>query len=144
MPSAYRGKKRIPLPKRKQLKGRKPRPVKKTCHFRRGAQAKPKPVKKIGKRKPNSPALNDSKTLQQLRKDNMYMTTKAKGIMISFVKNLYKWVSIEAERLRREKNRPSIGFIEMRTALRSVMPGKCNKCRGSTPKGGGPRFLKTS
>uniref|UniRef100_A0A670YR77 Uncharacterized protein n=1 Tax=Pseudonaja textilis TaxID=8673 RepID=A0A670YR77_PSETE len=72
------------------------------------------------------------------------MTTKAKGIMISFVKNLYKWVSIEAERLRKERKRTSIGFLEMQTALKSVMPGKCTKCMASVSKGGGSRCMKVS
>ncbi|ETE67889.1 Histone H2B type 3-B, partial [Ophiophagus hannah] len=86
--------------------------MKRKRYFKGGGQAKRKPVTKPGKsnnKKSNSPTLNDSKTLQQLRSDNMYMTTKAKGIMISFVKNLYKWVSVEAERLRRERKRTSIG-----------------------------------
>uniref|UniRef100_A0A8D2Q7U6 Uncharacterized protein n=1 Tax=Varanus komodoensis TaxID=61221 RepID=A0A8D2Q7U6_VARKO len=145
MPSAYREKRQIPVPKRSKLGNRKSRSMKKRDPFKRGGQTKRKPVTKHGKnshRKPNSPPLNDSKTLQQLRRDNMYMTTKAKGIMISFVKNLYKWVSVEAERLRRERKRSSIGFIEMRTALRSVMPGRCKKCLRTSPKGGASCFMK--
>lgn len=149
MSSAYRRKSRLPISRRQKLKNRnrKTQLLKKKCCFKCGGQAKRKPVTKHGKsnnKKSNSPTLNDSKTLQQLRRDNMYMTTKAKGIMISFVKNLYKWVSVEAERLRRERKRSSIGFLEMQTALKSVMPGKCTKCMASTSKAGGSRCMKVS
>lgn len=148
MPSAHGGKRRILVSRKQKHKNRKSQQTRKKCHFKRGRRLKHNAISKHGKsshKKPKDSSLNDSKTLQQLHRDsNMYMTTKAKGIMIAFVKNLYRWVSVEAERLRRERKRSSIGFGEPRTALKTVVPGKCNKCRGNSPKRGGPRHMKVS
>ncbi|XP_066480783.1 histone H2B-like [Tiliqua scincoides] len=145
--AAASGKKRkTPLRKSWKVKSKRSQPVKKH-HFKTKKQARAKPAMKYGKTiqlKPARLPLDDSKTLRQLKRNRTLMTDKAKMIMISFVKKLYKWVSVEAERLRRERKRSSIGFTEMRTALKSVMPVKCNKCKESASRSGGAGYMKAS
>lgn len=148
MPAALRRKKHASGLKKWKPKRKKTLPVRKKGSFKRGEQARPKILTiKHGKnsiRKPNSPSLNDAKVLRQLERSNKYMTSKAKGLMISFVKNLYRRVSVEAERLRRKRKRASIGSTEMRTALKSVMPSRCKRCIESTHQSGGTRFSSAS
>ncbi|XP_062454511.1 histone H2B type 3-B-like [Rhea pennata] len=64
----------------------------------------------------------DARTLRQIRRDSKFLSSKAKGLMIHFVDDLYKRVSREAERLRKESRRPTISPEHMQAALRHVMP----------------------
>lgn len=147
MPAAHGRKKKPPLRRKLKLKPRRSQCIKKKSQFKRKRQARLKPVMKHGKTshwKPTRLPLDDSKALRQLQRNSTLMTNKAKMIMISFVKKLYKWVSVEAERLRRERKRSSIGFTEMRTALKSVMPVKCSKCKDNASKSGGSYSTKAS
>uniref|UniRef100_A0A803T421 Uncharacterized protein n=1 Tax=Anolis carolinensis TaxID=28377 RepID=A0A803T421_ANOCA len=119
MPSAHSRKRRISAPRRAKLKNKKSRPIRKNHNIKHGRQAKRNSVKKhkmSDKWTLNALFHKNSKTLQKLE-GNKSMTIKAKGIMMSFVRCLYKWVSAEAERFRRARNRPSIGSLEMRSAL---------------------------
>ncbi|XP_048353846.1 histone H2B.4-like [Sphaerodactylus townsendi] len=147
MPATLRRKKHASTLKRQKPKHRKTQSVKKKSSFQQRKQARPKPVAmthgKNSSRNQNSPALNDAKILRQLQRSNEYMTNTARGIMISFVKNLYRRVSTEAERLRKKRNRPSIGSAEMRTALKSVIPIKRKRSNEHTHKNAGARSITT-
>lgn len=140
MPAAYRKKKKSPLRKSSKLKSRQLR-ISKTRK-----EASLKPVTKNGKTSGKSThlSLDDSMAMKQLQRNSPLMTSKAKMVMAAFIKNLYKWVSVEAERLRKERNRCSIGFSEVRTALKSIMPAECNKCKEGGSRSGGARYTKAS
>ncbi|XP_067323210.1 histone H2B type 1-M-like [Anolis sagrei] len=128
-----------------KLKNKKSRPIRKNHNFKHERKAKRNSVKKhkmCDQWTENSLFHDDSKTLQKLEA-NKSMTIKAKGIMMSFVSCLYKWVPAEVERFRRARNRPNIGSSEMRSALQHIMLGEC-KCRAYSPKTGEPRQVKIS
>ncbi|XP_068779938.1 histone H2B type 1-A-like [Struthio camelus] len=69
----------------------------------------------------------DSKTLKQIKRDSKFLSSKAKRLMVRFVDDIYKRVSREAERLRKESRRPTISPEHMQAALRHVMPKRRRK-----------------
>ncbi|KAH1182684.1 hypothetical protein KIL84_004176 [Mauremys mutica] len=103
-----------------------------------GHQVRQKPVAKQlksrqGKKglgKNGVPARYASRMLQQMRK--VRMSAKAKGLMKSFMADLYSQVSTEAEHLRKQKRLPALGSSEVRAALQQVMPREVAK-HSATP-----------
>ncbi|XP_067389715.1 histone H2B type 2-K1-like [Emydura macquarii macquarii] len=98
-----------------------------------GHQMRQKPALKQQKScqgKHGVPSRYASKMLQQMRK--VRMSAKAKGLMKSFVADLYSQVSTEAEHLRKQKQLPAMGPSEVRAALQQVMPREVAK-HSATP-----------
>ncbi|XP_067408119.1 uncharacterized protein [Emydura macquarii macquarii] len=85
---------------------------------------------KKGPVKHGVPSRYASKMLQQMQK--VRMSAKAKGLMKSFVADLYSQVSTEAEHLRKQKQLPAMGSSEVRAALQQVMPREVAK-HSATP-----------
>lgn len=90
---------------------------------KRRGQVKRQPVekqrKKASKRSFHSIS---AKTLNKIKRDSRFLSHQAKGLMISFVEDIYKQVSSEAERLRRESRDPLISPAHVHAALQRVVP----------------------
>ncbi|XP_067408118.1 uncharacterized protein [Emydura macquarii macquarii] len=123
MAAARKGRKKAQTQRRQKHYVRKSQP-------KRRRQARRKPVGKRGKSgkscrgKKHSPTPYDSKLLRLLQRDNRCLSNKAKGLMISFMSDIYKKVSTEAEHLRKQSRRPTIGPSQMQAVLQQVMPRK--------------------
>ncbi|KAK4805741.1 hypothetical protein QYF61_021840 [Mycteria americana] len=104
---------------RRKSRGRRS-PAKQRKH--RG-QAKSQPVDKQRKRafKRSFHSIN-AKALNQIKRDRRFLSHQAKGLMISFVEDIYKQVSSEAERLRRESRDPLISPAHVQAALQRLVP----------------------
>uniref|UniRef100_A0A672U234 Histone H2A/H2B/H3 domain-containing protein n=1 Tax=Strigops habroptila TaxID=2489341 RepID=A0A672U234_STRHB len=84
-------------------------------------QAKHRPMKK--RRRESKRSLRfDAKKLKEAKGSGRFLSREAKGLMISFVKDIYKQVSSEAERLRRKSREAVVGPVHVQGALRSVLP----------------------
>ncbi|XP_067389716.1 histone H2B-like [Emydura macquarii macquarii] len=128
MAAAQKGRKKAQTQRRHKPRVRKSQP-------KRRRQARRKPAGKRGKScrgKKHSPTPSDSKMLRQLQRDNRCLSNKAKGLMISFMSDIYKKVSTEAEHLRKQSRRPTIGPSQMQAVLQQVMPRKRVR-RSATP-----------
>ncbi|TFJ98054.1 Interferon-induced guanylate-binding protein 1 [Platysternon megacephalum] len=85
---------------------------------------------KKGLGKNGVPTRYASKMLQQMRK--VRMSAKAKGLMKSFMADIYSQVSTEAEHLRKQKRLLTLGSSEVQAALQQVMPREVAK-HSATP-----------
>ncbi|XP_030400071.1 histone H2B.2-like [Gopherus evgoodei] len=135
MAASQRGRKKAQTQRRQKHHGRKSQAKQRKSRDKRRRQARRKPAGKHGKSpqgKKRSPAPYDAKMLRQLQRDNKLLSPKAKGLMFSFVNDIYKKVSSEAERLRKQSRRPTIGPSQMQAALQQVMPRKRVRC-SATP-----------
>ncbi|KAG6929582.1 histone 2, H2, like [Chelydra serpentina] len=134
MAAAQRGRKKAQT-RRTQHYGRKSQAKQRKSQDKQRRQARRKPVGKRGKsphgKKPSS-APYDTKMLRRLQRDTRRLSNKAKGLMISFINNIYKKVSSQAEQLRKQSRRPTIGPLQMQAALQQVMPRKRVR-RSATP-----------
>lgn len=63
----------------------------------------------------------NAKTLNQIKGDGRFLSHQAKGLMISFVEDIYKQVSSEAERLRRKSHDPLVSPAHVQAALQRVV-----------------------
>ncbi|XP_038227869.1 histone H2B.2-like [Dermochelys coriacea] len=126
MAAAQRGRKKAQTCGRQHY-GRKSQAKQRKSRDKQRRQARRKPVGKRGKsprgKKP-SPAPYDATMLRRLQRDTRRLSNKAKGLMISFINNIYKKVSTQAEQLRKKSCRPMIGSSQMQAALQQVMPTK--------------------
>ncbi|XP_067169732.1 histone H2B type 1-L-like [Apteryx mantelli] len=68
-----------------------------------------------------------SKMLQQLHRDQVPISAKAKGTMISYVRQMYNKVSSAAQCRRRSGGRCVIGLKELQAALQRMMPEEVPK-----------------
>ncbi|XP_030400072.1 histone H2B.3-like [Gopherus evgoodei] len=135
MAAAQRGKKKVQTKRTQKAQQDKPRaaPKQEKRQPQLGHQMRQKPaVKQLkscqGKKglgKNGVPARYTSKMLQQMRK--VRMLAKAKGLMKSFMADLYSRVSTEAEHLKKRKELPALGSSEVRAALEQVMPREVAK-----------------
>lgn len=66
--------------------------------------------------------LISAKALNQMKRDGKLLSPEAKGLMVRFLQDVYKQVSKEADRLRRESRHPIAGPAHVQAALRRVMP----------------------
>ncbi|CAI5776360.1 histone [Podarcis lilfordi] len=85
-----------------------------------GRRAKHGHGKKLPDRRP-------SKKAQKLRLDSVRMTNEAQNILHFCVHDLYKKVSLAAERLRKKKRHVSITVSDVRNALKKIMPRKYDR-----------------
>ncbi|KAG6929580.1 Histone superfamily protein [Chelydra serpentina] len=136
MVATQRGKKRGQKkrkPQRRKAKSRKPQIKQKKLPLKGGRKVRHKPAVRQGKKglgKNGVPSRYASKMLQQMRK--VRMSAKAKGLMKSFMADLYSQVSTEAEQLRKQKQLPALGSSEVQAALQQVMPREVAK-HSATP-----------
>ncbi|KAH1183064.1 hypothetical protein KIL84_004556 [Mauremys mutica] len=139
MAAAQGGKRRQPLRTQKAQQDEPRAAPKQGKHQpQAGHQMRQKPVAKQlkscqGKKglgKNGVPARYASRMLQQMRK--VRMSAKAKGLMKSFMADLYSQVSTEAEHLRKQKQLPALGSSEVQAALQQVMPREVAK-HSATP-----------
>lgn len=61
---------------------------------------------------------------RNLQFDRVRMTNEAQNILHFCVHDLYKKVSLAAERLRKKKRHVSITVSDVKNALKKIMPGK--------------------
>nr|XP_020654202.1 histone H2B.5-like [Pogona vitticeps] len=73
-----------------------------------------------------------SRRTQKLRLDSVRMTNEAQNILHFCVHDLYKKVSLAAERLRKKKRHASITVSDVRNALKKIMPRKYDRKSVST------------
>ncbi|XP_065271328.1 uncharacterized protein LOC135887527 [Emys orbicularis] len=134
MAAVQRGRKKAQT-QRRQHYGRKSQAKQRKSQDKQRRQARRKPVGKHGKsprgKKP-SPTPPNAKMLRRLQRDNRRLSNKAKGLMISFINDIYKKVSTQAEQLRKLSHRPTIGPLQVQAALQQVMPRKRVR-RSATP-----------
>ncbi|XP_034646112.1 histone H2B.3-like [Trachemys scripta elegans] len=126
MAAAQRGRKKAQTQRRQHYR-RKSQAKQRKSEDKQRRQARRKPVGKHGKsprgKKP-SPTPHNAKMLRRLQRDNRRLSNKAKGLMISFINDIYKKVSTQAEQLRKLSHRPTIGPLQVQAALQQVMPRK--------------------
>ncbi|XP_070797146.1 histone H2B, gonadal-like [Pituophis catenifer annectens] len=97
-----------------QYRQRKPRVEKRNArHVKRGYG------KKISRKPPRK--------MQKMRLDSVRMTNEAQNILHFCVHDLYKKVSLAAERLRKKKRHVSITVSDVRNALKKIMPKKYDR-----------------
>lgn len=72
-------------------------------------------------------ARRNSRKMQKLRLDGVRITNGAQNILHFCVHDLYKKVSLAAERLRKKKRHVSITVSDVRNALKKIMPRKYNR-----------------
>uniref|UniRef100_A0ACB8F2C5 Uncharacterized protein n=1 Tax=Sphaerodactylus townsendi TaxID=933632 RepID=A0ACB8F2C5_9SAUR len=68
-----------------------------------------------------------SKKAQNLQFDSVRMTNEAQNLLHFCVHDLYKKVSLAAERLRKKKRHVSITASDVKNALKKIFPWKANK-----------------
>ncbi|KAH1182736.1 hypothetical protein KIL84_004228 [Mauremys mutica] len=127
MAASQRGRKKAQTRRRQKHYGRKSQDKRRKSQDKQRRQASRTPARKCGKSRPGkkrSPTPYDSKMLRQLQRSNGQMSSQAKGLMISFMSNMYRKVSSEANRLRKQGHNPTIGSSQMQAALQEVMPTK--------------------
>nr|XP_056702140.1 uncharacterized protein LOC130474504 [Euleptes europaea] len=137
MAAAPRTKRKMQLPKRRKQAGikktqrRKLLPKLRKPQMKRG-KSQPKRGKPQPKRGnlpvPPKPVLKRtydqliSKVLRQLNRDKVYISTKTKGKMISFIRKFYNNMAEQAKRGKKFKHLSTIGSNELQNALKRVMP----------------------
>ncbi|KYO17317.1 uncharacterized protein LOC102563988 [Alligator mississippiensis] len=128
MAAAQRGRKKTQNQRRRKSYGRRHQTKQGKSQHKQRSQTRRKPALKQERsshgKKSSSKEYDSNKVLKQLKRDNKLLSNKAKGLMISFVNDIYKRVSMEAERLRKQTRRPTIGPTQMQAALWEVMPKK--------------------
>ncbi|CAM2101680.1 histone H2B type 3-B-like [Caretta caretta] len=142
MAAAQRGKRKVQIKRTQKAQQDKlrtaPKQGKRQPNPQLGNQMRQKPAAKQlkscqGKKglgRNGVPARYASKMLQQMTK--VRMSAKAKGLMKSFMADIYSQVSTEAEHLRKQKQLPALGSSEVRAALQQVMPREVAK-HSATP-----------
>ncbi|KAH1182673.1 hypothetical protein KIL84_004165 [Mauremys mutica] len=132
MAATQRGRKKAQT-QRRQHYGRKSQAKQRKSRDKQRRQARQKPVAKRGK-SPHwkKPSPHNAKMLRRLQRDNRRLSNKAKGLMISFINDIYKKVSTQAEQMRKQSHCPTIGPSQVQAALQQVMPRKRVR-RSATP-----------
>ncbi|XP_063174729.1 uncharacterized protein LOC134507790 [Chroicocephalus ridibundus] len=106
--------------RRKQKSRGRRSPAKQRKH--RG-QAKRQPAEKQRKRTPKRSVRSiNTKTLNKIKQDSRFLSQQAKGLIMNFMEDIYKLVSSEAERLRKESQDPLISPAHIKAALQRVVP----------------------
>lgn len=81
--------------------------------------------KKRGRRK-ESYAIYRYKVLKQVHPDTG-ISSKAMGIMISFVNDIFEHIAVESSRLAHYNKKSTISSREIQTAIRLLLPGELAK-----------------
>nr|ACA64753.1 unknown [Meleagris gallopavo] len=110
--------------KRRRQKTASRRPPAKRVKF--NGKTKPKP-KRQQKKRSSSPFFDPSKMLRQ---DGRLLSREAKGLMMAFLRDVCRRVEREAERLRKESQRPMVGPAHVRAALHHIMPKDWKRADG--------------
>ena len=110
--------------KRTRQKTPSRRPPAKKVKFH--GKTKPRP-KQRQKKRSSSPTFDPSKMLRQ---DGRLLSREAKALMVAFLKDVCRRVESEAERLRKESQRPMVGPTHVRAALHHVMPKNWKRAAG--------------
>lgn len=94
-----------------------------TKQRKRQSKVKRRPVEKKRKRtlKQSFRSVN-AKILKKITRDGRFLSQEAKGLIIHFMEDIYKQVSIEAERLRRKSHHSLVSPMHVRAALQRVVP----------------------
>lgn len=92
----------------------------------RKAVSKDDPQKKKKKRRPETYSSYIYKVLKQVHPDTG-MSSKAMGIMNSFVNDIFERIAAEASRLAHYNKRATISSREIQTAVRLLLPGELAK-----------------
>lgn len=100
--------------KRAQYRQRKPRVEKRSARHAKRVYGK-----KVSRKSP--------RRMQKMRLDSVRMTSEAQNILHFCVHDLYKKVSLAAERLRKKKRHVSITVSDVRNALKKIMPKKYDR-----------------
>ncbi|XP_067385897.1 uncharacterized protein, partial [Emydura macquarii macquarii] len=127
MATAQRGRKKAQTRRRQKNHGRKSQAKRRKSQTKQKRQASQTPARKRGKSrhgKKCSPTPYDAKMLRQLQQSNGHLSSQAKRLMTSLMNNIYRKVSSEANRLRKQSHNPTIGSSQRRAALQEVMPTK--------------------
>lgn len=119
--------------RRPKTHGRRPPPKPSKAHGK--AKRKPtKPQKKAAAKGSFNPL--GAKALSQMKRDGKLLSREAKGLMVSFLHDVYQQVSKEADRLRRESRHPVAGPSHVQAALRRVMPKRFRQATGVAARSG--------
>ncbi|CAK9206116.1 hypothetical protein BDL97_15G055100 [Sphagnum fallax] len=94
-------------------------------------KAEKKPVKEGGKKKKRAKSIESYKmyiykVLKQVHPDTG-ISSKAMGIMNSFINDIFEKLAQEAARLARYNKKPTITSREIQTAVRLILPGELAK-----------------
>jgi histone H2B len=94
-------------------------------------RAEKKPVKEGGKKKKRAKSIESYKmyiykVLKQVHPDTG-ISSKAMGIMNSFINDIFEKLAQEAARLARYNKKPTITSREIQTAVRLILPGELAK-----------------
>ncbi|CAM6034401.1 unnamed protein product [Sphagnum compactum] len=94
-------------------------------------KAEKKPVKKEGSKKKKAKSIETYKiyiykVLKQVHPDTG-ISSKAMGIMNSFINDIFEKLAQEAARLARYNKKPTITSREIQTAVRLILPGELAK-----------------
>ncbi|CAK9233598.1 unnamed protein product [Sphagnum troendelagicum] len=111
-----------------EQKGGKSRAEKKPV---KTTKAEKKPVKKEGSKKKKAKSIETYKiyiykVLKQVHPDTG-ISSKAMGIMNSFINDIFEKLAQEAARLARYNKKPTITSREIQTAVRLILPGELAK-----------------
>jgi histone H2B len=95
------------------------------------SKAEKKPVKEGGKKKKRAKSIESYKmyiykVLKQVHPDTG-ISSKAMGIMNSFINDIFEKLAQEAARLARYNKKPTITSREIQTAVRLILPGELAK-----------------
>ncbi|KAI6060482.1 Histone h2b-like [Aix galericulata] len=114
-------------------------------HARR-PPSKPRKARGKAKRKPTEPQKKaaakgsfdplGAKALSQIKRGGKLLSREAKGLMVSFLHDVYQQVSKEADRLRRESRHPVAGPSHVQAALRRVMPKRFRQATSVAARSG--------
>lgn len=113
-----------PQKRRRQKAAESRGPSVKRVKFDRKTKPKPKP----GQKK-RSPSLSFDPGLM-LRHDGRLLSREAQALMVAFLRDVCRRVEREAERLRKESRRPTVGPAHVRAALQRVMPKGWKRAAG--------------
>ncbi|CAK9206277.1 unnamed protein product [Sphagnum troendelagicum] len=94
-------------------------------------KAEKKPIKEGGKKKKRAKSIESYKmyiykVLKQVHPDTG-ISSKAMGIMNSFINDIFEKLAQEAARLARYNKKPTITSREIQTAVRLILPGELAK-----------------
>ncbi|XP_021269196.1 histone H2B.1-like [Numida meleagris] len=103
--------------KRTRQKTQSRRPPSKKVAF--NGKTKQKPKDRQRRRGSSKAAFDPTKALKQ---DGRLLSREAKVLMAAFLRDVCRKVESEAERLRKESQRPVVGPAHVRAALHRVMP----------------------
>lgn len=115
--SRFQKKRRLQHRSRHRSRGRKPVGKKR----KPSDQGQHQPTKRRRRASKRS-FLFDAKKLKGAKRSGRFLSREAKGLMIAFMEDIYKQVSREAERLRRESRKAVVSPMHVQAALQTLVP----------------------